>query len=184
MDAGGTLPDVPAEIFLTSDDDTRAFLVLRAASEARPDDDQVLELELYLASRLRRDGIGFMGAMLASGIVRSIVKRRPVPPPFAAKYAPTDEEVFRTFASEAMWLRHNADWFRRGSDMQASNEIDAELAMWQSLADAPQERAAFRAYIAELPARHPKSLNAPMLTMYADKLFEAVDAYRAWLAGS
>lgn len=145
--------------------------------EARPDDERLFEAGLYAAWKLRRDGTGLIAAMMTRVLTTKLVALRPVAPPFAARYAPTDEEVFRLFASEATFVR--------GALLETEEreaEAAVELAMWRDFANAPTERAAFLAFIDHAVHAHPGSRVAPLLRNYAERMLGAVDAYQAWLA--
>lgn len=60
-------------------------------------------------------------------------------------------------------------------------EAAFERAMWRDFANAPTDRAAFLAFIEHAADEHPSSRVAPSLRKYAERMFDAVDAYQAWL---
>jgi len=174
MEASGSVPvattmaalNSPAFDFYT----TRIIELVKA----RPDDDRVFEAALYAAWKMRRDGTGYLAAMLANAITTKLAALRDAPPPFAAKYAPKDEEVFRLFASEAMFAR-------RVTFELDDPESGVEIAMWREFANAPTERAAFLAFVGRTIDAHPKSLGAGLMRKYANGMFAAVDDYQKWL---
>lgn len=174
MDAGGSVPvattmaafSSPAFEFYS----TRILELVRA----RPADERIFEAALYAAWKIRRDGTGYMAGMMANGITTKLVTLRDVPPPFAAKYAPTDEQVFRLFASEAMFAR-------RLTFELDDRESAVELAVWRDFASAPTERAAFLAFVSRTVEAHPNSVGAGPMRKYADGMFAAVDDYQKWL---
>ena len=127
---------------------------------------------------MRRDGTGYMAGMMANVITTKLVALRNAPPSFAAKYAPTDEEVFRLFASEAMFARRVT--FELDDHLNPQSAV--ELAMWRELANAPTERAAFLAFVGRTIEAHPKSIGAGLMRKYAEQMFAAVDDYQKWLS--
>jgi hypothetical protein len=179
MDAGGSVPIATTAATLGH----RAFDVspiqIVELVNAKPDDDRLFEAALYAASKMRRDGTGYVAAMLAHIITNKLSQARPVAPSFAAKYAPTDEEVFRLIAAEAMWVRRTSFEYEAPAERARS----ADLAMWRTFANAPRERAAFLAFIDRTCAAHPKAQTCAMLRRYADRMFDVVDRYQVWLRG-
>jgi hypothetical protein len=176
MDAGGSFP-----VATTTTLGSPAFEFypgrLIELVEARPDDDRLFEAALYTAGKLRRDGTGYLAAALANMITSRLAELRPMPPQLAAKYAPTDAEVFRLIASEAMYARHATFEIEGPLERRRS----AELALWREFANAPRERGAFLAFVDKTVAAHPKSVLGTMIREYAERMFDAVDRYQTWL---
>jgi hypothetical protein len=176
MDAGGSVPAATTMAAIGLPVFELHTTQIVELVKARPDDERLFEAALYTASKLRRDGTGLMAAMMARALTSKLVALRAVPPTFATRYAPTDDEVFRLFASEAMFVR--------GALLEVEEreaEAAVELAMWRDFANAPTERAAFLAFIDHTVHEHPSSRVAPSLRKYAERMFGAVDAYQAWL---
>jgi hypothetical protein len=176
MDAGGSVPAATRMATLGSPGFDLSTAQVLELVKARPADERLFEAALYAAWKLRRDGTGLMAAMMARALTTKLVALREVPPPFAARYAPTDEEVFRLFASEAMFVRGALFELE-----EREAEAAVDLAMWRDFANAPTERAAFLAFIDHAVHEHPSSRVAPSLRKYAERMFGAVDAYQAWL---
>lgn len=169
MDARGTVLPPPLMASFNDLGVDGLLALTRACLAARPADDRMFETLLYTAARLRGDGVGIVDSMIAAAITRQLAKHRPVPPAFASKYAPTDAEVFRMFAAEALFVR------------RAMHEIGQDggpdLALHVAISRAPLERNEFLAHLAsEVAARPDASFYA-----FAKRQFEEVDAYRAWL---
>lgn len=181
MDAGGSVP-APTTVRASSSAafELNAPRILELV-RAKPEDDRLFEAALYAAWKLRSDGTGSLAAMLSRVLTKRLAELRPVPPAFAAKYAPTDAEVFRLFASEAMFmyratLEHGE---QTGSDERAV--VEADLAMSRELASAPTERTAFLAFLFRLRIAHPTSAVADLNLKLAPGMFAAVDDYQKWL---
>jgi hypothetical protein len=186
--AGGRIGRVPPLRAIDAGDLTVAIGALGLdAAAASGSDDRALEAALYTAQRLRRDGDDLTATTAAVAIVRKAIQVRPRPPVLAAGYAPTDAEVVRGFAAEAMALARTYAWSttadaarvpaRAGKSYKDLAAGDP-LADWTWLADAPTDRDGFTAAL----ARH--AGHAPELVRYARTLFDNVDAYRRWLAAS
>lgn len=175
MDAGGSVPAATTMAALGLPVFELHTTRIIELVKARPDDDRLFEAALYAAWKLRRDGTGLVAAMMARVLTTKLVELRAAPPPFAARYAPTDEEVFRIFASEAMFVRGAL------LDTDRTSDAAVELAMWRDFANAPTERAAFLAFIDHTVDAHPSSRVAPSLHKYAERMLGEVDAYQAWL---
>jgi hypothetical protein len=141
---------------------------LRIAKE-RADDDRALEAALYLGQQLRANG-ALMNGMTGFAIARLAAEHRKNAPPFAARYAPTDAEVFRMFAGEAIWARTSPDGDR-----------DAADATWRWLADAPRDRTGFTGAV-YARAIAGTDMMAPITPLFAEKAYASVDTYQRWLA--
>lgn len=175
FDMRGRLPDDTGDINDVGDAYDGVLLLGRDLMAAYPSDDRVCEALLYAASRMRREGYGAFATMVGLGVTRQVIERRPTPPAYARDYAPTDAEVFRMFATEAVWLRRReAQW--------SGTDIAAELAVHRAMADAPQERAALWPFLDRVERAHPRSRLPAVLRMNAKRMFDDVDAYQAWLA--
>jgi hypothetical protein len=180
MEAGGSIPAATTVAAIGSPGfDLFAMRIVRLV-EARPNDERLFEAALYAAWKFRTDGTGYLAAMMASALTHKLTALRDVPPPFAAKYAPTDQEVFRLFASEAMFAR------RATFDLGEQNNPGGaeELALWREFADAPTERTAFLAFVRRAVDAHPNALGRELMRIHVEKMFAAVDAYQTWLGRS
>jgi hypothetical protein len=164
-EAGGRLP--PFDVTATVESGTGGIALTIA--KQHPDDDRALQAALYLAQQLRRNETNLSRGMLAAGITIVLTKHRAHPPAFAARYAPTDDEVPHIFAGEAMWAR-------------TSPEVDRETAdrLWGWLADAPRDRLGLSTAIAVRALRGDES--AQMSQWYVARMYFAVDDYQRWLA--
>jgi len=144
-----------------------AFVVGIRIAKDHADDDRALEAALYLGQQLRGCG-PLTNGMIGFAIARFAAEYRSQPPPFAARYAPTDAEVFRMFAGEAMWMRTSP----------AGDRDEAEK-QWRWLASAPRDRLGFTG---ALSAQTFMQAVWPFTYEYADKAYDAVDEYQRWLA--
>jgi hypothetical protein len=149
--------------------------LISQAIAAFPDDDRLFEAGLYAAQQLRRDGFGVLAAMLSSAITERLTTQRPLAPAFAAKYAPTDAEVFRLFATEAVFA------LRMGSEQDWPEEAKA-LAFARTFASAPTDRTAFVAFLEAGTTALGEPTTKKMWLDHASRQFESVDSYNAWLA--
>jgi hypothetical protein len=165
-----------------SDDDVIAYaMITTELVKAHPDDDTLVEAGLYLAQRMRREGNDILTAIGAIALQRGIIAARPQAPSFAARYAPSDQEAIRAFEAEAMAVSRTVAFGRDGNGVRTETMVDStDLAQWAWLADAPTERDAFVRAIKARGSSHPDEV-ATSFPMYTDKLFGAVDDYRAWL---
>ncbi len=185
--AGGRIARVPPRRAFGAGDLPVAIgkLGLDAAAAAATDD-RALQAALYTAQRLRRDGDDLVSATVAVAIIRKVIQVRPHAPAFAASFAPTDAEVVRGFAAEAMAVTRLRAWAetpdaarvpaRDGKSYRDFAAGGDPLAAWTWLATAPEDRAGFTAAI----AKHADA--DPALARYAQILFDDVDAYRRWMA--
>ncbi len=174
MDARGSVPAAPLMAAFYDSGVDGIFGLMRACVTARPADDRTFEALLYAAARMRGDGAGIIDGIIAGAITKYLAEQRPLAPSFAVNYAPTDAEVFRLFAAEAI--------FARRATQEARVDSDADLALHESLANAPLERAAFLAYLDAEIAKRPDAPLGKLLATWARKSFATVDAYRAWIA--
>ncbi|NVB83065.1 MAG: hypothetical protein HOV81_32100 [Kofleriaceae bacterium] len=147
---------------------------------SRPGDDRLFEAGLYAAAQLRRNGIGVVDDIGAQFIVTKLMKLRPIAPPVADKYAPSDAEVFRVFASEAVTARRSSSE-QAAAGRAISTEDNDYLALIRRFANAPTERAAFLAFLTKLQVEHPGTRVGWLMTT-ARRMFSSVDAYQRWLA--
>jgi hypothetical protein len=195
MAAGGRLWDVPPRRPVEAGDDALAVVMAAiAAAQAGATDDRALAAALYTAQRLRRDGADLTANALAVAIVRKAIAARPHAPTFAAAFAPTDDEVARGFAAEAMAISRylawstTADAARLASDTGASyrdlaRTLDENpLDKWSWIATAPTDRDGLLAAIGT-HIGNDNQLRDSLLAQ-AHKLYDSVDAYRRWMATS
>jgi hypothetical protein len=178
MDARGSVPSAWVD---TSYGASQMYgLSIPQLVASRPGDDRLFEAGLYAAAQLRRNGIGIVDDVGAHFIVTKLMKLRPIAPAFADKYAPTDAEVFRVFASEAVTARRSS-----GEQAAAGRPISSEdsdyLALIRRFATAPTERAAFLSFLTRLQVEHPGTWGGWMMST-ARRMFSSVDAYQRWLA--
>jgi hypothetical protein len=191
MAAGGRLWEVPPRRAVEAGDVAlSAAAAAIAAAEAGESDDRALAAALYTAQRLRRDGTDLTAAAAAAAIIRKAIAARPHAPTFAAAYAPTDDEVARGFAAEAMALARLEAWsssadaahvaFDRASSYRdhAARPGDDPLAAWTWLATAPTDRDGLVAAIVAHGGGGDELLHQ------ARVLYDSVDAYRRWMATS
>jgi hypothetical protein len=126
-------------------------------------------------------------------LVRKAIVARPSAPVFAASFAPTDAEVPRAFAAEAMAIARIAAWSTSADAARVSGRGEASyrelarsrlegsgdpLAGLAWLATAPADRDGFLAALAEHASAN------QVLTRQARVLYDSIDAYRRWLAVS
>ena len=172
MDAGGMVPPPPLLSAFNDLGIEGIVGLVRESLAARPTDDRMVEAVLYVAAHLRRDGTGMLDGVVANAIMEELLRARATPPTFAARYAPTDAEVYRLFATEAM--------FARRATFEIGHDDGGALAFHEQLAGAPTERAGFLAALQQAGA--PLGTLGTMYMAHATTLFGAVDNYRAWLA--
>jgi hypothetical protein len=191
MAAGGRLWEVPPRRALEAGDDALAVAMVGiTAAQVGATDDRALAAALYTAQRLRRDGADLTAAAASAAIVRKAVAVRPHAPTFAAAFAPTDEEVARGLAAEAMAIARLVAWSSsvdaarvddgRGATYRdhAAHAGDDPLAAWTWLATAPTDRDGLLAAIGAHDG------NRTGLLRQARTLYDSVDAYRRWMATS
>lgn len=178
MDAGGSVPS--AWLDPSYGASQMCGLGVPRLVASRPHDDRLFEAGLYAAAKLRRNGVGIVDEGCARYILMKLMDLRPIAPAFAVKYAPTDAEVFRVFASEAVTARRTS-----GEQAAAGRQLSEKdydwLALMRRLANAPTERVAFLAFLTALEVEHPGTW-AGWMTKIARRMFGNVDAYQHWLA--
>lgn len=177
MDAGGSVPSSSLFAALNETTPDGLLSLVREAVRADPANDRLIELALYAAARQRADGEGVLAGVLAHALVALAIEARPTAPQVAAKHAPSDAEVIRLFASEAVFAR------RAALEVGDPEDVRHDLAMWRELfASDPRARASFHAAMDAAAARYPHASTTSFVRAQAAQLFANVDAYQRWLA--
>ncbi len=126
--ARGTMPALPARPIDAQPARYALFKMARTLIETRSEDPALVEATLYLAQRMRREAATMMEATFGGQLADAVISLNKVPPAFAAKYAPTDDEVLQAFAAEASQVARVNAWQKTDDGQKTMAAAKAEAA--------------------------------------------------------
>lgn len=152
----------------------------------RGDDPEAVATALYLAQRLRAESPTLIGVAVGFTLVEKVLEAKREWTPEYAAFAPTEAEIRRALAAEAVTLAANVP--------ADDPEVRPILTKFYSsfLVGAPSERAAFKAHVAKTIAKIEKAdrttkeatvlslVVTPRLPKLLDDFYKAIDDYHAW----
>jgi hypothetical protein len=159
--------------------DVRPFKLGEALLERRGDDPAAIATVLYLGHRLRAESPNFIGVMTGVTLAQKVMEKRPPWSPEYAAWAPTESELRRGLATEAVMLVDAVP--------DDDKEVRPSMTRWygELLVGAPQERAAFLAHVDRMVAKAQGSQVLEMIVMSKlrerlEDMYKTIDEYHAW----
>jgi hypothetical protein len=133
---------------------------------------------LYLAYRLRAENTNFIGVAMGFALTQRVLDEHPAWQVQYAAWAPTDDEIRRALAAEAVMFLDN---------IPPNDKVGRpKMTRWYAelLVDAPRDRAAFLAHvdrmIAKVQGTELQIIVTDKLRKRLDDMYKTIDAYRAW----
>ncbi len=210
--ARGAMPALPPRPIDAQPARYALFKMARTLIETRSEDPALVEATLYLAQRMRREATTMMEATFGGQLADAVISLNKVPPAFAAKYAPTDDEVLQAFAAEASQVARVNAWQKTDDGQKTMAAAKAEAAAAGSNATGPtlptdaDQLAAIEFFAAVTKNMPPDKTGflvhlksqcdlagkssskllvdvSRILPQHAERMFGYVSGYQAWLRG-
>lgn len=210
--ARGAMPALPPRPIDAQPARYALFKMARTLIETRSEDPALVEATLYLAQRMRREAATMMEATFGGQLADAVISLNKVPPAFATKYAPTDDEVLQAFAAEANQVARVNAWQKTDDGQKTMAAAKAEAAKAGSNAtgptlptdadqlaaieffaaitkNMPTDKAGFLVHLksqCELASKSSSKLLVDVsriLPQHAERMFGYVSGYQAWLRG-
>jgi hypothetical protein len=210
--ARGAMPALPPRPIDAQPARYALFKMARTLIETRSEDPALVEATLYLAQRMRREAATMMEATFGGQLADAVISLNKVPPAFAAKYAPTDDEVLQAFAAEASQVARVNAWQKTDDGQKTMAAAKAEAAKAGSNAggptlptdadqlaaigffaaitkNMPTDKAGFLVHLksqCDIASKSSSKLLVDVsriLPQHAERMFGYVTGYQTWLRG-